>query len=215
MDFKRFKLPDWLLVGGGAVVFLFGFFDWFDTGSASSSAFKFTLTGVFPWLLIVGSALLTYQIRTGILTVKKWPWPTIFLFATVIGAILILIRVIIGADTGDFGAPEGVPSVSFDRKFTLWLSFLGAVAAAVGAALSFVAAGGTANDLPLVGRIKAARSGAKQSSSVKGSTRKGNDAGRRLPPAEQDRSFETFDDIDPDAGWDAPPPPPPSSSTGQ
>jgi hypothetical protein len=132
VDFKRFKLPDWLLVGGGAVVFLFGFFDWFDTGSASSSAFKFTITGVFPWLLIVGSALLTYQIRTGILTVKKWSWPTIFLLATIVGAILILIRVIIGADTGDFGAPDGVPSLSFDRKFTLWISFLGAVAAAAG-----------------------------------------------------------------------------------
>ena len=96
---------------------------------------------------------------------KKWPWPTIFLFATVIGAILILIRVIIGADVGDFGASDAVrdqmeaagQATSFDRKFTLWISFLGAVAAAVGAGLSFVAAGGTANDLPLVGRIKAAR----------------------------------------------------------
>ena len=213
MDFKRFKLPDWLLVGGGAVVFLFGFFDWFDTGSISSSAFKFTLTGVIPWLLIVGSALLHYQIRTGILTVKKWPWPTIFLFATVIGAILILIRVIIGANVDDFLAGGGSDSV--DRKFTLWISLLGALAAAAGAGLSFVAAGGTANDIPLVGRIKAARSGTKQQSSVKspkGSARSGGDAGRRLPPAEQDRSFETFDDIDPEAGWDAPPPPPPSSS---
>lgn len=223
VDFKRFKLPDWLLVGGGVVVFLFGFFDWFDTGSASSSAFKFTLTGVFPWLLIVGSALLTFQIRTGILTVKKWPWPTIFLFAAVIAAILILVRVIIGADVGDFGASDATRdemeaagrATSFDRKFTLWISFLGAVAAAVGAGLSFVAAGGTANDLPLVGRIKAARSGAKQPAKVKGPSRAGRDAGRRLPPAEQDRSFETFDDIDPDAGWDAPPPPPPGTSSGR
>lgn len=194
MDTKRFKLPDWLIVGGGAVVFLFGFFDWFDTGSISSSAFKFTLTGVFPWLLIVGTALLTFQIRTGILTVSKWPWPTIFLFATAIAVILLLVRVIIGADSNDFLSGSGGASV--DRKFTLWLSFFGALAAAAGAFLSFIAQGGTANDLPLVGRIRAARqSSASKPKPATPSSTTGRDTGsRRLPAAEQDRPFDADDD---------------------
>lgn len=195
MDAKRFKLPDWLIVGGGAVVFLFGFFDWFDTGGTSSSAFKFTLTGVFPWLLIVGTALLTYQIKSGLLTVHKWPWPTIFLFATTIAAFLLLLRVILGADGSDFGGPS---EIKFDRKFTLWLSFFGAIAAAAGSALSFVANGGTVNDLPLVGRIRSASAAraSKPSKADEGVARRGvTDPGsRRLPPAEQDRPFDTDDD---------------------
>lgn len=191
VDTKRFKLPDWLIVGGGAVVFLFGFFDWFDTGSTSSSAFKFTLTGVFPWLLVVGSALLTFQIRTGILTVRKWPWPTIFLFATAIAAVLLLIRVIMGADGGDFG---GSSDVSVDRKFTLWLSFFGVLAAAAGSFLSFIASGGTVNDLPLVGRIRAARQGAAAKPSAPTSRPAGDAGSRRLPAAEQDRPFDADDD---------------------
>jgi hypothetical protein len=193
VDTKRFKLPDWLIVGGGAVVFLFGFFDWFDTGSISSSAFKFTLTGVFPWLLIVGTALLTFQIRTGILTVRKWPWPTIFLFATGIAVILLLVRVIIGAEADDFISGAGGANVG--RKFTLWLSFFGALAAAAGSFLSFIASGGTVNDLPLVGRIRAARQSAGPKTTPPAGARAAGDAGaRRLPAAEQDRPFDADDD---------------------
>lgn len=202
VDFKRFKLPDWLLVGGGAVVFLFGFFDWFDTGAASSSAFKFTLTGVIPWLLIVGSALLSFQIRTGMLRVQKWPWPTIFLLATAVGAILILVRAIMGADGRDFNVPD---EITFDRKFTLWFSLIGALAAAAGAALGFIAAGGTVNDLPL-GRIIAAataRRAAKAAVPADPAERGSRDPGRRLPPAEQDRPLPPRDDRD---GRGAPPP---------
>lgn len=191
VDFKRFKLPDWLLVGGGAVVFLFGFFDWFDTGAASSSAFKFTLTGVIPWLLIVGSALLSFQIRTGMLRVQKWPWPTIFLLATAIGAILVLVRVIMGADGGDF---NGAEEIKFDRKFTLWLSLIGALAAAAGAALGFVAAGGTVNDLPLVGRIRTAAATRRAAAPAAPAERGPRDGARRLPPAEQDRPRPPRDD---------------------
>lgn len=206
MDLKSFKLPDWLLIGGGAAVFLFGFFDWFDTGATSSSAFKFTVTGVFPWLLIVGSALLAYQIRAGLLQVRKWPWPTIFLCATAIGAILIMIRVIIGADTSDFGAPGG-SSTAVGRKFTLWLSFAGALVAAAGAGLSFVAAGGTVNDLPFVSRLRGAASAASQRSAARKAAKSDTAApatgtayeqepDRRLPPGEQDRPFDVGDDTD-------------------
>jgi hypothetical protein len=213
VDFKSFKPPDWLLIGGGAVVFLFGFFDWFDTGGTSSSAFKFTVTGVFPWLLIVGSALLAYQIRAGLLQVRKWPWPTIFLCATAIGAILILVRVIIGADWDDFGAggaevesaeAAGVDT-SFGRKFTLWLSFAGAIAATVGAGLGFVAAGGTVNDLPFVSRLRGAASAASQRSAARKAAKAETTAtqsefeaepDRRLPPGEQDRPFDVGDDTD-------------------
>ena len=193
MDTKRFKLPDWLIVGGGAVVFLFGFFDWFDTGSISSSAFKFTLTGVFPWLLVVGTALLTFQIRTGILTVQKWPWPTIFVFATTIAVILLLVRVIIGAEAGDFLSGAGGANVG--RKFTLWLSFFGALAAAAGSFLSFIAQGGTVNDLPLVGRVRAARQNAASKPKPASGEPPPRDTGsRRLPAAEQDRPFDVDDD---------------------
>jgi hypothetical protein len=197
VDLTKFKMPDWLIVGGGAVVFLFGFFDWFDTGSVSSSAFKFTLTGVIPWLLIVGSALLAFQIRTGLLRTAKWPWPMIFMAATGLGTLLILVRLILGADADDFIA--GAPDVSVRRKFTLWLCFLGGLAATAGAFMSFTMAGGKLNDLPLIGRLRAGRSASLKrgrsrppapDSTTDSGSGSGSHSARRLPPAEQDRPFE-------------------------
>ena len=66
MDFSKFKTHDWLIVGGGAGMFLFGFFNWIKisaiggiAGGSTGNAFDFFFTGTVPWLLLVASAVVT------------------------------------------------------------------------------------------------------------------------------------------------------------
>lgn len=192
MDLSRFRLPEWLVVGGGAVVFILGFFNWFDTGGVPSGALKFTITGIIPWLLISGTALLTFQIRAGILRANRWPWPVIFVFTTAIGALLILIRTIIGTDTGEFGfGAEGAQDI--DRQFTLWLTLAGALTAAIGAAMIFRMAGGTVADLPLIGKMREAGQQASQRRSSRPAR------GARSSRGGRADEFDDYDDYRPSA----------------
>ena len=157
MDFSRFKTPDWLVIGGGLAVLIGGFIDWFDTGPISSTAFDFTLTGIIPWILIVGAAVIAFLRAGGVLRDGGPPWTLIILGATALGALLILLRLIIGADVSDFvSLPDGAEDESVDRAFGLWLSALGAVAAAIGAFLAFQASGGNVRDLTDMDKMKGA-----------------------------------------------------------
>ena len=155
MDFSKFKTPDWLVMGGGLVVLIFGFLDWFKLSgapvSASSNAFDYTFTGLIPWVLLVGAAVVTFLLASGILARGTAPWTLVILGATVLGALLIILRVLIGDD--EDGLPAGV---SIDRSVGLWLSAIGAIAAAVGAFLGFQASGGNVRDLTDMDKMKSA-----------------------------------------------------------
>jgi hypothetical protein len=152
MDLSKFKTSDWLKIGGGAGVLIFGFLPWisFDTGiigSISASAFDFTLTGIFPWLLLVAAGVITFLLATEKLN-SKLPWPLILLAATGLGALLIVFRLIAGA-----------PGESFDgisRGIGLYLSTLAGLASAAGGFLGFKESGGDLNDLKDVNKLKAA-----------------------------------------------------------
>jgi hypothetical protein len=152
MDISKFKTSDWLKVGGGAGVLIFGLLPWisFDAGpfgSASANAFDFTLTGAIPWLLLVAAGVITALIASGTLK-SKLPWPLILLAATALGALLIVIRLIAGS-----------PGESFDgisRGFGLYLSTLAGIASAVGGFLGFKESGGNLNDLTDVNKLKSA-----------------------------------------------------------
>ena len=100
MDFSKFKTPDWLVIGGGLVVLIAGFLDWFKLSDTDvgANAFDYTLTGLIPWILIVGAAVLTFLLAGGIIKAGGAPWTLIILGATALGALLIIIRVLIGAD---------------------------------------------------------------------------------------------------------------------
>lgn len=159
MDFTRFKTPDWLVIGGGLAVLIGGFLDWFsvDGGGSGGNAFDFTLTGLIPWILIVAAAVIAFLRAGGMIKDGGPPWTLIILGLTALGAILLLIRLIIGADASDFGdLPDGVPDFGLDRAFGLWLTALGGVVAAVGAFLGFQAAGGNVRDLTDMDKMKSA-----------------------------------------------------------
>src|SRR4030095_3625596 len=67
MDFTKFRTADWLVIVGGAVVFIAGFLDWFDAGPVSPNAFDFTFTGLVPWLLLTAPAVLAFPAPRGAL----------------------------------------------------------------------------------------------------------------------------------------------------
>ena len=79
---KALKVNDWLVVAGGVLVLVFGLFRWFswevDNGGVriegKSNAFDYLLTGVVPWLLVVGAGVVTLLLATEALQPGKVPW---------------------------------------------------------------------------------------------------------------------------------------------
>jgi hypothetical protein len=140
---KALKVNDWLVVAGGVLVLIAGVGRWYSwdvtTGEVvvvpkdTSNAFDYLLTGVIPWLLVVGAAVVTLLLKTDALRPGKVPWPLVLLAATLLGFVLILIRLIIGHDL-DTG--EGA-ELHDSRGWGIWLSAVGAFVALVGAFIGF------------------------------------------------------------------------------
>ena len=152
MDLSKFKTSDWLKVGGGAVMLISGFLAWysFDNGfgSISYSGFDFFFTGIVPWLLLVAIGVLTFLGAAGIFKLpSSLPAPLIFLGASALSALLILIRF-----TGPgHGVPDGV---DMSRSAGLFLALLAAIAVCVGSFLGFKESGGDINDLKDMNKMK-------------------------------------------------------------
>jgi hypothetical protein len=139
---NKLKPTEYLVVAGGAIVLIFGLLRWFSwevdndgvRGSGKSNAFDYLLTGVVPWLLLVGAGAVTVLLATGALNPGRVPWPLVILAATALGAVLIVIRLIIGDDPD----LEGL-DVDVSRGIGIWLSAIGAILGTVGAFLTYQA----------------------------------------------------------------------------
>jgi hypothetical protein len=142
---NKLKPTQYLVVAGGALVFIFGLLRWFTWDlkqgdvviqkDQKANAFDYLLTGVVPWILVVGVAVVTVLLAAGALNPGRVPWPLVTLAATVLGAILIIVRLAMGPGVD---AEDGV-SVDSSRGIGLWVSALGAILAAVGAFLTYQA----------------------------------------------------------------------------
>lgn len=160
MDLSKFKTSDWLIVGGGAGMFLFGFFNWIKVsgpggfGSATGgNAFDFFFTGTIPWLLLVAAAVVTV-----LLVMEKLPttlpWPLIILAATALSALLLVLRFVFNPIEGKDFIEEAGGNVG--RGFGMILSLISGIVATVGAVMNFQASGGDLNDLKDINKIKGA-----------------------------------------------------------
>jgi hypothetical protein len=149
MDFSKFKTPDWLMIGGGIGIFIFGFFNWVTvSGIGIGNVFDFFWTGTIPWILVIGSGVITFLLIQGTLKQDQAPWPLILLAATGLAALLLLIRLVFNPlDTGpiDFDVGRGVGMI---------LSVVSGLAATAGAYLNFQASGGNIKDLTDVEKLK-------------------------------------------------------------
>jgi hypothetical protein len=142
VDFSKFKTADWLVIVGGAMAFIAGFLDWFDAGPLSPNAFDFTFTGLIPWLLLVAAAVLGFLVAGELIPARPVAWALVILGLTGVGALLILVRLFIGADLGDIVDLAGIPDQDLSRAGGLWVAAIGACVAAAGGVIKFQAEGG-------------------------------------------------------------------------
>ncbi len=161
MDLSKFKTSDWLKVGGALAFFIFGFFSWISVdyggefggfGVDGGNVFNFFFTGIIPWILIIGTGVITALIVMGTLK-KNLPWPLIMLAATALSTLLLLIRFIFNPLEGKDALDE-LGGVSIGRGIGLILCFISGLVVFAGAFLGFKESGGDLNDLTDVNKLK-------------------------------------------------------------
>ncbi|MBU6314904.1 MAG: hypothetical protein KGR47_00225 [Acidobacteria bacterium] len=157
MDLKevtgKFSTSDWLKVGGALGFFIFGFFSWLsvDLGplgtEGGGNVFDFFWTGTLPWILVIGTAVVTVLLAMGVLKPGKQSWPMVMLLATGLAGVLLLIRLVF--NPLGFGAGSVV-----DRGIGMYLSVLSGLVALAGAFIGFRESGGNLQDLTNPDKIK-------------------------------------------------------------
>jgi hypothetical protein len=149
-----FKPGDWIIVAGAAVMLVFGLaLDWATVDIAGETAsgnnpFDYFFTGGLAWLLVVGAGTIVVLLRLGAIRPGTTPWPLIILFGTGLAALLMLIRLILGA--GD--------ELGFDlgRGAGMWVAFFAAAVTFAGAVMIFTESGGKLSDVTDIERLRSA-----------------------------------------------------------
>ena len=155
MDFSKFKTPDWLMIGGGVGIFIFGFFNWVTISGFGSggNVFDFFWTGTIPWILLIAAAVVTFLLVQGTLKQDQLPWPLVLLAATALASLLLLIRLIFNPIEGKDLIETAGGDVG--RGIGMIVSVIAGLAATAGAFLNFQASGGDIKDLTDVNKLKA------------------------------------------------------------
>jgi hypothetical protein len=173
MDFSKFKTSDWLKAGGGIAVLLFGFIAWsgdisevagIDVSAADCriggcpdgpNMFDHFFTGVIPWILLVAIGVLTFLAAAGIFRLpSSLPTPLIFLGASALATLLVVIRVIIGPKIGYLGV-----DAVWSRGIGMFIVLAGSIAVLVGSLQGFKESGGDLNDLKDMNKLKSSFGG--------------------------------------------------------
>ena len=155
MDFSKFKVHDWLMIGGGAAMLILGFvLDWTSVSYAGFSTsgdgpFNYFFTGGIAWILVVAVGVLALLNQLGKLPPTQ-PWPLIFLGASGLAAILMILRILLGARFD--GADRGIGMYGA----VVWTGI-----SLAGAFMNFTASGGNVNDLKDMNKLKASFGGDK------------------------------------------------------
>lgn len=160
MDFSKFKTSDWLKIGGAVVFLIFGFMSWINTsidgtdvpGSDTGNVFDFFWTGTLPWILVLGTAVITFLLVNGTMKAGGLPWPVIMLGATGLAALLLLIRVIFNPlENKDLAESLGF---EIGRGIGMIGSAVGGCLAFAGALMGFTESGGNLSDLKDMNKMK-------------------------------------------------------------
>jgi hypothetical protein len=197
VDFSKFKTPDWLIIGGGIGIFIFGFLNWVKVSAmgfsqSGGNVFDFFWTGTIPWILLIAAAVVTVLLVLDVLKRDQAPWPLILLVATCLAALLLVIRLVFNPIEGSDMIEDAGGSVG--RGIGMILSTIAGIVAAVGGVMNFTASGGDFKDLTDVNKLK--------SSFAK------NDDGT-TPPPPPPPAAPPAPPAPPAPGASDPPPPPP------
>jgi hypothetical protein len=148
VDFSKFKVHDWLMIGGGLAMFILGMaLDWtsVDTGIGTvtlDGPFDYFFTGGIAWILIVAVGVLALLNVLGKLPPTQ-PWPLILLGASGLAAVLMILRILLGGRE------------SADRGLGMYGAVIWTGVALAGAIMNFTASGGNLNDLKDMDKLKA------------------------------------------------------------
>lgn len=157
MDFSKFKTSDWLKVGGAVGFLIFGFLNWVSIEGGgveydSGNVFDFFWTGTIPWFLVLATGVITFLMVNGTMKQGSAPWPLIFLLATGLASLLMLIRVIFNPlENKDLAESLGF---EVNRGIGLWVSTIATLAATAGAFMGFTESGGNLADLKDMNKMK-------------------------------------------------------------
>ncbi len=161
MDFSKFKVHDWLMVGGGAAMLVLGMvLDWTSVSipgfgtTSGDSPFNYFFTGGIAWILVVAVGVLALLNVLGKLPPTQ-PWPLILLGAAGLATLLMIIRLLLGARF------DGT-----DRGIGMYGAFVWCVIALAGAVMNFTASGGNLNDLKDMDKLKSSFNSGKSGGDV-------------------------------------------------
>jgi hypothetical protein len=157
VDLGKLDTGDWLMVGGGAAMFVFGLaLDWttIDTARGTRSIddpFDYFFTGGLAWFLVVGLGVLALLRVLGKLPADR-QWTLILLAMGTAATVLMVVRLLLGdrVET-EISAVDGS-----GRGLGMWAALVWALVATVGASLAHTAAGGDLKDLTDITKLKAA-----------------------------------------------------------
>ncbi len=156
MDLSKLTLSDRIIAASGIVFLIFSFLPWYGkdysvgtfSGSYSENGWSYFLFGIIPALLAI--AILAYiAIRvfspSTNLPELPVPWATAVLIAAAVAAVLVVLKLLIGASKG---------GINLDRKYGLFIAVLAVLGLVAGAAMAFMAeqkgttSGGTGSTPP-------------------------------------------------------------------
>ncbi len=159
MDLSKFKTSDWLKVGGALAMFIAYFLDWtsIDCGgfggpgvanacdNANLSGSDFFFRGTLPWLLVLAVGVLTVLLVLEIVKSTKLPWGIVFIGASGLALLLVIIYIIHPSYSGVSGIGRGIGA---------WLALIATGVVLAGSVMGFTESGGNLNDLKDVNKLK-------------------------------------------------------------
>ena len=135
MDLSKLSAAD-KVIGASAILFLIAMFlPWWGIdfgegfGSASNSGWDYFLTGILPLLIALAMVAVIYiqKFTSTELPKPPLPWSQLFLIGGAVIAVLLVLRVIIGADEGAAGI-----TIDLDREWGLWVALIAALGLGAG-----------------------------------------------------------------------------------
>lgn len=150
MDLSKLRPGDWLLAAGGVAMLFFGLaLNWAEVeGSGVNNAFDYFFTGGIAWLLVVAAGTITVLLASGAILAGTTPWSLVLLVMTGVAALLMLLRVVLGAGE-ELGFDLG-------RGPGMWVAFIASAVALAGAVMNFTRSGGKFSDLTDMDKMRGA-----------------------------------------------------------
>ncbi|MET0144333.1 MAG: hypothetical protein ABW328_06055 [Ilumatobacteraceae bacterium] len=150
MDLSKFRVGDWLLIGAGAVMLIFGMALHWVTADvpglgrvSGDNPFDYFFTGGIAYLLVTAAGVIAFLLTAGFMKPAGLPWPTLYVAAGGLATLLMLLRLLLG--TGIDGAGRGSG---------MYVAFLAAVVSLVGAVITYRETGASLNDLTDIAKVK-------------------------------------------------------------